>query len=135
VAVGEGALDALWTLPALITVHLVQLFLSGSAWRSLFAGPTPEVAACFPLRLIREGIDSLFPVAQIGGEVVAARMLAKRGIEAAQAGASVIVDVSLEVLAQTVFLLGGVGTPSILAGGGRSTEWLGQGNRISEKCE
>jgi putative membrane protein len=125
VAVGEGALNALWTLPALITVHLVQLFLSSAAWRSLFAGPTPEVAACFRLRLIREGIDSLFPVAQIGGEVVAARMLAKRGIDAAQAGASVIVDVSLEVLAQTVFLLGGVGTLSILAGGGRSTEWLG----------
>jgi hypothetical protein len=48
VAVGEGALDALWTLPALITVHLVQLFLSGSAWRSLFAGPTPEGGSLFP---------------------------------------------------------------------------------------
>jgi putative membrane protein len=124
-AVGEGVLNALWTLPVLIGVHLVQLLLSSFSWRLLFATPAPSIATCFRLRLIREGIDSLFPVAQIGGEVIVARMVTKRGIAAAQAGASVIVDVSLEVLAQTVFLLTGIGTLAILAGGGRSTEWFG----------
>ena len=123
--VGEGVLQALWTLPIAILLHLVQLFLSGIAWRTLFIAPRQSLAVYFRLRLIREGIDSLFPVAQIGGEVIAARMLAKRGMEAAQAGASVIVDVSLEVLAQAAFLLIGVGLLAMLAGSGRSAAWLG----------
>lgn len=125
VAAGQGAFHALWTLPVVIAIHLAQLFLSGFAWRSLFARPRPGLWACLRLRLIREGIDSLFPVAQIGGEVVGARMLAKRGIEAAQAGASVIVDVSLEVLAQAIFLLAGIVVLGLLAGSGQSIEWLG----------
>lgn len=124
-AVGEGVLSALWTLPVLIGVHLVQLLLSSLSWRLLFARTVPSIASCFRLRLIREGIDSLLPVAQIGGEVIVARMLTKRGIEAAQAGAGVIVDVSLEVLSQAVFLLTGIGALALLAGGGRSTEWFG----------
>jgi putative membrane protein len=125
VTVGQGVVNALWTLPLLIGVHLTQLFLSGVAWWSVFAAPRPAIVTCFRLRLIREGIDSLFPVAQVGGEVIAARMLAKTGIEAARAGASVIVDVSLEVLAQAIFLLAGVGTLAVLVGGQRWTEWLG----------
>ena len=125
VAVGQGTLQALWTLPALIAIHLVQLFLSSIAWRTLFASSKPNIWLYFRLRLIREGIDSLFPVAQIGGEVVGARMLAKRGIPAAQAGASVIVDVSLEVLSQAVFLLAGIAMLAIVAGGHRSIAWLG----------
>ena len=125
VAAGKDALNALWTLPALIGVHLVQLLLSSTAWRSLFTAPRPAAAIFFRLRLIREGIDSLFPVAQIGGEVVGARLLANRGIKAARAGASVIVDVSLEVLAQAIFLLAGIATLAMLAGSGHSAEWLG----------
>jgi putative membrane protein len=125
VAVGESVLGALWTLPVLIGVHLIQLLLSSLSWRLLFVAPIPSIATCFRLRLIREGIDSLFPVAQIGGEVMVARMLTKRGIAAAQAGASVIVDVSLEVLSQAVLLLTGIGVLAVLAGGGRSTAWLG----------
>jgi putative membrane protein len=124
VAAGQGALDALWCLPVLIAIHLIQLFLSSIAWRSLFYEPGPGIATYFRLRLIREGIDSLFPVAQIGGEVVGARLLARRGIEAGKAGASVIVDVTLEVLSQALFLLTGIGMLAMLVDG-YSTEWLG----------
>jgi putative membrane protein len=123
--VGVGVLNALWTLPLVIALHLVQLLLSGTAWRTLFAEPRPRIAAYFRLRLIREGIDSLFPVAQIGGEVSGARMLARLGIATAQAGASVVVDVTLEVLSQAGFLLTGVSALAILVVGRHSTEWLG----------
>jgi len=124
-AVGEGVRHALWTLPLLIAVHLVQLLLSSIAWHALFRTAEPGIALCFRLRLIREGIDSLFPVAQIGGEVVAARMMTRQGFAASAAGASVIVDVSLEILAQAVFLLAGVGVLAFLGGGDRSTQWFG----------
>jgi putative membrane protein len=104
---------------------MVQLLLSGLAWRTLFIEPRPRIAAFFRLRLIREGIDSLYPVAQIGGEVIGARMLARLGVATAQAGASVIVDLTLEVLSQAGFLLAGVSVLAMLTGGSGSIEWLG----------
>jgi putative membrane protein len=123
--VGEGVLNALWTLPLVIALHMVQLLLSCVAWRTLFTAPRPRIAAFFRLRLIREGIDSLYPVAQIGGEVIGARMLARLGVATGKAGASVIVDLTLEVLSQAGFLLTGVSVLAMLAGGSRSIEWLG----------
>jgi putative membrane protein len=124
-SVGKATLQALWTLPVLISIHLVQLLASSVAWRLLFAVPGPGIGVYFRLRLIREGIDSLFPVAQIGGELVGARLLTRRGIAASEAGASVIVDVSLEVVSQALFLLLGVGTLTIAMGDGSSVAWLG----------
>jgi putative membrane protein len=125
VNVGEGVLNALWTVPVVIPIHLIQLVLSAFAWRALFTEPRPGIALYFRLRLIREGVDSLFPVAQIGGEVIGARMLARVGVASGQAGASVIVDLTLEVLAQVVFLMTGTIALAILSGGTRSIEWLG----------
>ncbi len=124
-AVGQGTARALWTLPVLIAIHLLQLFLSSIAWRSLFTTERPGIGLYFRLRLIREGIDSLFPVAQVGGEVIGARMLSKRGIQAAEAGASVIVDVSLEVVSQAAFLLTGIAMLAIVVGGDGFSAWLG----------
>jgi putative membrane protein len=123
-AIGEAVQRALWTLPILIAIHLLQLFLSSIAWRGLFAASVPGRAFWFRLRLIREGIDSLLPVAQIGGELIGARLLAKRGIAAAQAAASVIVDVSLEVLSQLLFLSIGIATYAFALQSGRLADWL-----------
>ena len=66
-------------------------------------------------RWIREAVNTLLPVAQIGGEVVGARLLTFCGASPGLAGASVVVDLTLEVLAQFVFTLLGLG---FLAGSG-----------------
>jgi len=118
----EHADRALWTMPVLVALHLVQLLLSGLAWRNLFASRSrPGLATFFRLRLIREGIDSLLPVAQIGGEVVGARLLTAKGIPAAVAGASVIVDLTAELVGQILFLLIGL---AALAGLPNQTGWF-----------
>ena len=119
-------LQAVWVVPGLVGLHLGQLFLAGLAWRSLFSGSGPGVGVFYRLRIIREGIDSLLPVAQIGGEVVGARLLSQHGIEPGRAGASVIVDVTIEFLTQVAFLLAGLCTLAWLSHGaaGRGT-WLG----------
>ncbi len=65
-------------MPALVALHLTQLLISARAWQILLPGPA-RLALCFRLRVVREGIDSLLPVAQIGGEVVGARLLAAGG--------------------------------------------------------
>jgi putative membrane protein len=84
------------------------LLLAALGWRSLFTGARPGVGVFYPLRVIREGIDSLLPVAQVGGEIVGARLLAGHRVAPGEAGASVIVDVTVELLTQIVFLFGGL---------------------------
>ncbi len=106
--VGAGVLAALWTLALIIPVHLLQLFLSGAAWHALLPASLPDLATCFRLRTLREGINSLMPVARVGGEVVAAGVLTGRGMVPAAAGASIIVDVTIELITQIMFLLLGL---------------------------
>ena len=105
---GTGLVQALWILPGLVCLHLVQLLLSGVAWRSLFAGSRPPLATFYRLRIIREGIDSLLPVAQVGGEIVGARLLSRHDVAPSRAAASVIVDVTIELLTQLGFLVMGL---------------------------
>ena len=121
----EHADRALRTLPVLVVLHLVQLLLSGIAWRTLFASRAcPSLGAFFRLRLIREGIDSLLPVAQIGGEVIGARLLTAMGTLAAVAGASVVVDLTLELVGQMLFLLAGLAALACLPGQAGWFLWL-----------
>ena len=116
-AVGASVLRAAWLLPALVALHLGQLFLAGLCWRVLFADAVPGVRLFYRLRIIREGIDSLLPVAQIGGEVVGTRLLARAGVPLSRAAASVIVDVTFELLTQVGFLLTGLGLLAARSGG------------------
>ena len=119
----NGIARAAWLLPALMALHLGQLLLSGLAWRALFAGPRPGAAVFYRLRVIREGIDSLLPVAQVGGEIVGARLLSRQGVAPSRAGASVIVDVTVELLTQVAFLAAGLGALAWLTHGA-GWEWL-----------
>ena len=100
--------SVLWVVPGFVCLHLGQLFLAGTAWRALFVGGAPARLIFYRLRIIREAIDSLLPVAQVGGEIVGARLLAGHGVPTARAAASVVVDVTVELLTQLVFLLAGL---------------------------
>jgi putative membrane protein len=127
-AVGADALRVLWLLPALVALHLTQLLLSAWGWRRLLP-QTLRLSYVYRLRIIREGIDSLLPVAQIGGEIVGARLLAQRGIglgrpTLAQAAASVVVDVTLEFLTQLAFLLAGIAAMVASSPQGGWQAWL-----------
>ncbi|MGI4976053.1 MAG: lysylphosphatidylglycerol synthase domain-containing protein, partial [Janthinobacterium lividum] len=149
VAVRADIARAAWLVPALLALHLVQLLLSAIAWRGLLAphraqGASPFVAtrsAALPslalfwrLRIVREGIDSMLPVAQVGGEIVGARLLHRLGVAAPRAGASIVVDVTLELLTQVLFLGAGLLALATLphggtaagsgAGGWSPTAWL-----------
>ena len=122
--VGEDVTDALWVLPFTIGLHLFQLFLSTIAWRGLIP-LLPTRAPMFRLRVIREGIDSLLPVAQMGGEVVGARLLTRHSVASAVAGASVVVDVTIETLSQLVFILFGLLCLLLQSGDRPLAEWIG----------
>ena len=107
-----------WGIAAVVLFHAVQVLFSAWAWRTI-AGPTvprPGLGAFMALRWIREGVNNLLPVAQIGGEIVAARLLRRRGINLAQAVAGSVGDLTMEMLTQIAFTLLGLALLILLVG-------------------
>jgi putative membrane protein len=99
--IGFGAL-----LIALI--RFVQTFGAGFAWRFLTPKPRPAPWVFCGLRLVRESINNLLPVAAVGGDVFGARLLKKRGVPGGVAAASVVVDLLAQTATQAVFTAAGV---------------------------
>ena len=91
--------------------HLLQVVASAAAWRDI-AGPMPRRPAlgfyCV-LRWVREAVNNLLPVAQIGGEFVAARLLQRRAVPLAPAIAGTVADLTTEMVTQILFTLLGLG--------------------------
>lgn len=101
-----------WSIPAVIVFHASQVCASAQAWRILAqTGRHPlGFRDFFALRCAREGINNLLPVAQVGGEVITTRLLARRdGLGIRRAAASTICDLTIELLSQVTFTLIGLG--------------------------
>lgn len=95
---------------AVTAFHLVQVVCSALGWR-VIAGPTmprPGLRAYTALRWIREAVNSLLPLAQIGGEIVVARLLQQRGMKLAPAIAGTVADLTIEMATQILFTLLGL---------------------------
>lgn len=106
--IASGIQDAGWGVLAVIAFHALQMIFSALAWRALLPAPAPGLIAFTGLRWIREGANNLLPVAQIGGEIIGARLLRHHGVSLAVAGASVTVDLTIEFLSQVIFTLFGL---------------------------
>ena len=104
-----------WGLGVIILWRFVSLTIAGAAWRLLFKpGFRPSFGIAVIARWVGESVNGLLPVAQVGGELARARLLfhaLKRegkptsGMDAA---ATVIVDMTLALLAQVLFTLPGL---------------------------
>lgn len=90
--------------------HFLPMIANARAWHRLL--PTPErpsvVAMTFAV-WIRESVNGLLPVARVGGEFVAYRVLRRHGVSRSDAAASLLADMALSVLSQSVFALLGLG--------------------------
>jgi putative membrane protein len=115
-AVGYG-------LAVVTAIRAVELAGAGLGWWIIFP---PEAKAtlrmCIRVRFIREAINMLLPVAQVGGEIAGARVVTFSGIPAALSGATVLVDMFMQVVALFLFTLVGIG---IFAVEGADDELLG----------
>jgi len=122
-------------LIAIVLVHIGQLAFCAWAWSCLMsdvqAGRRPGFLELLGLRWTRESIDSLLPVAQVGGELAAARLLAGTRLSIPVAGASIIADVTIETLTQAVFTLIGLALLFGLAKGGDVAHWAELGLAIA----
>ncbi|MDR3440867.1 flippase-like domain-containing protein [Telmatospirillum sp.] len=123
--IGQAILMAGWGILFVIALHVPQMIFSSQAWRQVVpADGVPGLPAFVGLRLIREGVNALLPVAQIGGEFVAARLMGLRGIPLSAAGASVTVDLTLEMLSQVIFTLFGLGLLLVGPQDPQITQWI-----------
>ncbi|MDB5397701.1 MAG: putative rane protein [Rhodospirillales bacterium] len=142
-AIADLGFARIWTelvsvglgLPAIMLVHVGQLAFCTFAWGSLFntsaVGGRPGIVQLLALRWIRESIDSLLPVAQVGGEIAVSRLLATGGIVLPIAGASIIADVTIETLTQAAFTLIGFALIFLLAVPGDVAHWAALGFAIA----
>ena len=130
--IGLAVVGAGWGLAGVLLVHALQLAFLGAAWRAVLpAPPRPSVAAFWRLRWIREGVNNLLPVAQIGGEVVGARLLARYGVPLGMAGASATVDLTVEMVTQILFTIAGLGLLSIGSHDRAVMSWLAVGTAVA----
>jgi putative membrane protein len=99
-----------WWLIPITLFHLVPLIFSALSWRELLpATSRPDAITIVWIRWIRESINSLLPVASIGGDIASVRLIHLQGVPGAQAAASMVVDTTIGVVTQLIFVLSGVG--------------------------
>lgn len=114
--IGAALKGAGFGLAAITAFHWIPLTCSALGWRSLCKDQDQHSLGRYIFsRWIREAVNGLLPVAQLGGNVVGARLLVLKGMRGYQAGAGVIADVGLEALSQAVFAL--IGLSLLLLGG------------------
>jgi putative membrane protein len=117
VRIFEALAHAGWVgIAAVIAFHLPQMLFSALGWqviagragRSSVDPAAPRLRVYLLLRWIREAVNNLLPLAQIGGEFVVARLLQKRGVRLAQAVGGTIADLMLEMGTQVLFTVLGL---------------------------
>ncbi len=85
------------------------LAILGCAWFILIPGGTkPEFSTFVWGRAVRDSAGELLPFSQVAGMIVGARAVMLRRISATLAFASTVVDVTVELLAQIVFVAMGL---------------------------
>jgi putative membrane protein len=112
---GFGAVTRAFTavgfgLTGVTALRAVELSGAGLSWWMVFPRRhKPTLRVCVWVRLIREAINTLLPVAQVGGEIVGARLLALFGVPPALAGASLLVDILMQAFSLFLFVIVGLG--------------------------
>ena len=102
-----------WKLLLVAGFAVPQLLLASTAWRLLFpAGGAPRFGLVFLAMWIGVSINLMLPVANLGGDVVRARLLSLWTGRPRDAVASVVVDKT--VLVATLPILALIGTAAVL---------------------
>ena len=119
-AVGHAVANVGWGIFLVVMVRGVTVSVAGMGWWLLFPSKMrPQFQTCISLRFIREAINVLLPMAQIGGDLIGTGLLTLYGVQVALAAASVIVDVLLQAATQFVFAM--IGLVSLIALGADAT--------------
>jgi putative membrane protein len=109
-SVGQAVASAGWGAALVVLARAVAVAGAGIGWGLLVPAAFVHRPGLFVgVRFIREAINCLFPVAQVGGDLIGARLLTFFGVDSGLAFASVLVDIFIQVATLLVFVVAGVG--------------------------
>lgn len=112
-----------WGIPLTIAARYgIIMLLAYASWVPLTRAERPGFGDAVAIRAVRDAINTLLPTTQIGGDIVAVRLLMRGGLAAPMAAANVITDVFIQVVTQALFAV--IGVLLLL--------WLGIGGAIAQ---
>ncbi len=101
----RAGMGLLWLIP----LRVATIGLDTRGWRRLLPARAPVPGpVLLGLGMIRDAINTLLPVARVGGEMVAVRFLRRRGMAASAASASVIVETTVTLVLQVLATMAGI---------------------------
>lgn len=93
-----------WPLLLVPAIWFPTVLMNARCWQILFAPPHgPTFGQAFHAQWMGRSVNTLLPVASIGGEIVKARALILWGIDAKHASASAVVDKTVQALTMIVW--------------------------------
>jgi putative membrane protein len=109
-AVFAAAVAVGWIGFAILCLYALATFLIlGTAWYVLVSGsPGARLRVFVWARMVRDAASEVLPFSQLGGIVIGARAAILQGLSPPLAFASMIVDVTTELLAQIAYIALGV---------------------------
>ncbi|HXP29568.1 MAG TPA: lysylphosphatidylglycerol synthase domain-containing protein [Stellaceae bacterium] len=120
-AVGAALQLAGWSgLAAISLFHFAPLALCALAWRMLMRRPRAGAIDFVWFRWLRDTGGEMLGMVPAVGEVISIRAMVGRGTELSLAAASTVVDLTVEICAQLVFTLLGLGILLVQ----RPVDWL-----------
>jgi putative membrane protein len=131
----QALAQAGWGIPLIALVHLLSLAISSAGWRlvtpPLKSDAKPSYPMFFYFMWVRGSVNNLMPVARIGGEFAAVRLMIAHGIDSASAIAGTVVELTLSVAAVALFVASGAVAFSLQVSNHAMTVQLGAGVFIS----
>ena len=98
-----------WGLLWVALFHVVPMLANARAWQVLIPGAARPGFGFFVWMVwVREAVNSMLPVARVGGEVAGAWLLVGRGVRKRPAVATLVVDMTMSLVSQFAFTLVGV---------------------------
>lgn len=106
-----------WGLLGMIPLYAPPLLAGVLAWWVVFPpDKRPRFGTVLHAGWIAQAVNGLLPVAQVGGEIVKARLVTRDGVPGAVAGAASVVDKTAQAVAQALAALVGIGLLAMVAG-------------------
>jgi putative membrane protein len=99
----SGGPGILWPIPYRALFFLLYAIGWAALLKSIEPARPVALGYVFWATTVRDAVDRLLPVASVGGSVVGVRILRWRGVSGAAAGASVIVEILLTLVAVYLF--------------------------------
>jgi putative membrane protein len=120
--VASAIASASWGIAAILIFHFLPMGLDALTWWLVFPrGERPRFRTVYWMRWIGDSISNLAAAAELGGDLIRARLAVLQHSRISAATTSVVVNITLSVFTQTVFTL--IGLSLLIAATGRSNLW------------